>query len=275
MPSLGLGLTLGRSNGSGSSLDADATAWFEAVEATGATFGPDSATVSANKAAWSDWVVAQKNAESPIEGRSNWQQLTQADEGFIQPLMGVSTFNVPPIFGGRTFTGFVSGDYDPAIGLRGGEDRIITSDRTWNDTPDYDVSAGVILTGPPITTASNGRIVGADAADVFRELFNNDGSVRLRSPAFDDTTTLFEASTPRTVAMSRHTETGCQVFNGSIYVISRDATSASANSVAFLNDVQLNRESDARIGVAFYGRSIDVEAMNAANIALSEAIVWP
>ena len=276
MPSLGLSLGPGGVRvlgAAGPTYDPDAAEWFEAVEATGATFGPDSATVDANKTAWSNWVIAQKNAESPIEGRSNWQQLTQADEGFIQPLMGVSTFNIPALFGASEFINFVVGDYDPATGLRGGDGRRITSDKNWNNTPLNDVSAAVILTGPPTDTDSVGRIIGGQTSG-FPEGIVNDGRIRSRDVSGGNTISLFEISTPRTLVLSRHVENEFRGFNGGIYVFSDSSVVAANEPVVFLNNQIRDRESDARIGLATYGRSIDVEAMNTACVALSEAIVW-
>ena len=273
MPSLGLSLGLGGMRVLGPTYDPDAAAWFEAVEATGATFGTDSATVSANKAAWSDWVIAQKNAESPIAGRSNWDQLTEPEEGYIQPLMGLSTFNVPALFGNREFISFVAGDHDPATGLRGGGDRIIQIDRRWNNTPLNDVSVAVFLTGPPTTGSSAiGRVAGTHSSsddDVIR----NDGIVASRGVA-EDTIPLVGISTPRTLVVSRHTSTGFVVLNGEVYDFSGSSTPNNA-FLKFLNRRDLNRPSDARLGLATYGRSINVDAMNTACIALSEAIVWP
>ena len=252
--------------------DPDAAAWFEAVEASGANFGPNATIANANKMAWSNWVIAQKNAESPIPGKSNWDQLTQAGEGYIQPLMGVSTFNVPALFGASNFTNFVAGDHDPATGLRGGEDRAIYNGRTWDNTPLSNVSAGALMTGTPSELLTSGRIVGDDA---LRDFIANNGTVRNRRGASEDTTLLFSASVPLTVAMNRFNVNGFQVINEGIYEFSVEAITHSPSPVAFLNDVELDRESDARIGLAFYGRSIDIEAMNTACVALSEAIVWP
>ena len=281
MPSLGLSLGLGGVRvlgAAGPIYDPDAAAWFAAVEATGATFGPDSATVSANKLAWSNWVVAQKNAESPISGRSNWDQLTEPGEGFIQPLMGLSTFNVPTLFGGRTFTGFVSGDYDPATGLRGGEDRVINSGRSWNSTPLNDVSATVILTGAPTMDVEFpfvGRIVGSAGAS-FVEGVTNGGRVKSRDTDVEDTIELFGISTPRTLAVSRSAENGFVALNGNeVYDFSSSSVTLVLDPVVFLNSENLIRPSDARIGLATYGRSINIEAMNTACVALSEAITWP
>ena len=278
MPSLGLslGLGLGRAGvlgAAGPIYDPDAAAWFAAVEATGATFGPDSATVNANKAAWSNWVIAQKNAESPIAGKSNWDQLTEPDEGFIQPLMGVSTFNIPALFGDSEFDNFVAGDYDPTTGLRGGANRGIGCGRTWDSTPLNDISFAVILTGPPINTDGGGRVVGSSGT-AFPSGVLNIGRFRSRSSSDANTITLFEISTPRTLGLSRHTEAGFKAFNGGIYNFSLSSTSTSQEDVGFLNNRALNRPSDARIGLATYGRSINIGAMNAANIALSEAITW-
>ena len=274
MPSLGLGLTLGRSNGSGPIYDPDAMAWFEAVEAEGTTFGPTLEIAASNKKAWSNWVIAQKNSESPIEGRSNWDQLTEPGEGYIQPLIGVSTFNIPALFGAPLFDGFVVGDYDPATGLRGGEDRGIGCGRRWSHTPTNDVSVAVILTGPPTTATSEvGRVVGTQGFS-FPEGILNDGRVQSRDAAQQDTITLFGISTPRTLAVSRNDENGFQAFNGEVYDFSNSSVSSSLEHVGFLNNRNLNRPSDARIGLATYGRSINIEAMNTACVALSEAITW-
>ena len=255
--------------------DPDAAAWFAAVEASGANFGPDPATANANKMAWSNWVVAQKNAESPISGKSNWDQLTKPDEGYIQPLMGLSTFNVPALFGASEFDNFVAGDYDPATGLRGGEGRGIGCGRRLSNTPANNVSATVILTGAPTSTVpSVGRVIGGQGTS-FPDGVLNDGRVNSRNAGSKDTVNLVGVSTPRTIATSRHTEAGFVALNGEVYNFSGLFSSSSIELVGFLNNRSLNRPSDARIGLATYGRSINLEAMNTANIALWEAIVWP
>ena len=271
---LGLGLRLGLGGAGvlGPALDPDAMAWFEAVEATGATFGPDSATVDANKTAWSNWVIAQKNAESPIAGRSNWDQLTEPGEGYIQPLMGVNTFDIPAMFGDSDFINFVVGDYDPATGLRGGEDRAIDCGRRWGDTPISDVSAGALLTEAPDESSLTGRIVGDSS---LRDFIANNGNVRNRGDTTYNTPTLFNASVPLTVALSRFNIDGFQVISGDIFEFSAEADVHTNSLVLFFNSPNLNRESDARMGLTFYGRSINLEAMNTACVALSEAIVWP
>ena len=279
MPSLGLSLGLGGVRvlgAAGPIYDPDAAAWFEAVEASGATFGPNTTIANANKAAWSDWVIAQKNAESPIAGRSNWDQLTEPGEGYIQPLMGVNTFDIPAMFGDSDFINFVVGDYDPATGLRGGEDRVIDSGREWSHTPLNDVSVSVILTGQPTTdTPSAGRVVGSQAT-TFQDGFLSDGRVRSREAGVEDTISLRgEISTPRTLVVNRNAGTGFQAFNGTVFNFSDSSLSLVSEPVTFLNSRNFTRPSDARIGLAAYGRSINVEAMNTACVALSEAIVWP
>ena len=260
--------------GAPSDFDPDAMAWFEAVEAEGANFGPTPEIAAANKTAWSNWVKAQKNAESPILGRSNWDQLTEPGEGFIQPLMGVSTFNIPAMFGDSEFDNFVAGDYDPATGLRGGENRGIGCGRRWIDTPQNNVSATVILTeAPTANTHSGGRVVGSQG-NAFPEGIINDGRVQSRDAGLKDTITLVGVFTPRTLAVSRHTGTEFQALNGEVYNFSGLSSSPVQEDVWFLNRGTLTRPSDARIGLATYGRSIDVEAMNTACVALSEAITW-
>ena len=278
---LGLGLRLGLGGAGvlGPALDPDAAEWFEAVEATGATFGPDSATVSTNKTAWSNWVIAQKNAESPIEGRSNWQQLTQAGEGFIQPMMGLSTFNVPPLFGGRTFTGFVAGDYIPALGLNGGDGRVLFANRNWNNTPLDDVAAGVWVTGPGGNSTS--RILGIPSAP-DAVVFLEDVRTRCRSgtltPSTADSARGPDYSTgtfPRAAFINRSEAARYTIFTDASYTIDVVSVGTTLNSVSFFaNDINTGNAT-IRGGLAFYGRSINLEAMNTACIALSEAIVWP
>ena len=256
--------------------DPDAVAWFEAVEASGANFGPDPATANTNKMAWSNWVKAQKNAESPIPGRSNWDQLTEPGEGYIQPLMGVSTFDIPAMYGDSEFDNFVAGDYNPATGLRGGSGRVIDSGRNWDDTPLNNISFTVILTGRPTSdTFLAGRIVGSQATN-YQEGILNDGRVRSRISNIEDTISLRgEVSIPRTVAVSRNDENEFQAFNGEVYNFSSSSVSDNDEPVVFLNSRNFVRPSDARIGLATYGRSINIVAMNTACITLLEAIVWP
>ena len=274
---LGLGLDLRKTLAAGGPIyDTDALTWFAAVEASGANFGPDLTTANTNKMAWSNWVVAQKNAESPISGKSNWDQLTEDGEAYIQPLMGLSTFDVPAMFGSSTFENFTVDDYDPTTGLRGGSGRGISAvGRRWSSTPSNDVSAVVILTGPPTTdTSSVSRVIGSQGTS-FPEGVLNDGRVNSRSAGSQNTMNLVGISTPRTLAVSRHTETGFVALNGEVYDFPGSFSSTSLEFVGFLNNRNLDRPTDARIGLATYGRSINVEAMNTACIALSEAIVWP
>ena len=271
---LGLGLDLRKTLVAGGPIyDPDAMAWFAAVELTGATFGPDSATVDANKAAWSDWVKAQKNAESPIAGRSNWDQLTEPGEGYIQPLMGVSKFNIPALFGASEFDNFVAGDYDPATGLRGGEGRGIGCGRKWSDTPQNDVSFMVILTEAPISSPTFARFIGMQGLN-FRDGMLNNGRIRSRGGSEQHTVSLMGIPTPRTIAVSRNAENEFQAFNGEVYNFSGSSEEPLTEHVGFLSNRDRTRESDGRIGLATYGRSINIGALNAANIALSEAITW-
>ena len=276
MPSLGLSLGLRGVRvlgAAGPTYDPDALAWFEAVEATGATFGPDSATANANKMAWSDWVVAQKNAESPIAGRTNWQQLTQEDEGFIQPLMGVSTFNIPALFGGRTFTGFVDGYYLPALGLKGGVGKSLTANRDWDVTPLNDMSAGMWVTGLGGSTVN--RIFGTSRSTVST-IFLEDARVRMRSTTLTTSGSNFaEGSVPRSAFVSRHSAQEYQVHNGSLFTVAVPSVGAVNEVVSFFNGESLELPATIRGGLAFYGRSINLEAMNTACAALSEAITWP
>ena len=256
-----------------SGFDPNAVAWFEAVEASGANFGPDPATANANKMAWSNWVVAQKNAESPIPGRSNWDQLTQVGEGFIQPLMGVSTFNVPPLFGGRTFTGFVAGDYLPALGLKGGVDKVLTANRNWNGTPINNISAGMWVTGLGGSTVN--RIFGTSGSTVST-IFIEDSRTRVRSSTITASGDNFaEGSVPRSAFVSRSSAAGYQVHNGSLFTVAVPSINDVNTAVSFFNGESLGFPSTIRSGLAFYGRSINLEAMNTACVALSEAITWP
>ena len=276
MPSLGLSLGLGGVRVLGPALDPDAAAWFAAVESTGATFGPDSATVDANKAAWSDWVKAQKSAESPIAGRSNWDQLTEPGEGFIQPLMGLSTFNVPALFGASEFDNFVVGDYDPATGLRGGGDRVLfANERTWNSTPLNDFSAGMWTTGAA-SSANNSRLIGQHPTSALTLLLNDARSMAKSSGLQDSEGTSYREGTfPRSAFLSRSSGDEYTLHNGLAYVINSGSTIPADVDVTFFAAPPSANNSDIRGGLIFYGRSINVEAMNTANIALSEAIVWP
>ena len=278
MPSLGLSLGLGRVRvlgAAGPIYDPDATAWFEAVEATGATFGPDSATVSANKTAWSNWVIAQKNAESPIAGRSNWDQLTHPGEGYIQPLMGVSTFNIPAMFGERTFTGFVSGDHLPAMGLKGGDDKVLLANRDWAGTPQNDVAAGMWITESG--GASTRRILGQTGSDNVI-MFLEDARTRNRASTLSDLGTTgpnYNGGVfPRAAFISRSSSANYSVRNDATYSLSVASAGIVSATVSFFALQTNTANASVRSGLAFYGRSIDVEAMNIACVALSQAITW-
>ena len=270
---LGLGLDLRKTLvAGGPSYDPDALTWFETVEASGANFGPDPATANANKMAWSNWVIAQKNAESPIAGRSNWDQLTEPGQGFIQPLMGLSTFNVPPLFGGSTFTGFVSGDHVPAMGLKGGDGKVLLANRNWNGTPLNNMSAGIWVTGLGGDTIN--RIFGTSLSTTST-IFIEDARVRMRSSTITASGDNFAAgSVPRSAFVSRHSAAEYQVHNGSLFTVGVPSVGEVSTAVAFFNGESLGFPSTIRGGLAFYGRSINLEAMNTACIALSEAIVW-
>ena len=270
---LGLGLRLGLGGAGvlGPALDPDALTWFEAVEATGATFGPDSATVSANKLAWSNWVIAQKNAESPISGKSNWDHLTEPGQGFIQPMMGLSTFNVPALFGGRTFTGFVSGDYIPALGLKGGAGKVLSTNRLSTSAPINNSSLGMWVTAPG-GEIENSLI--AFCSDRFRvtetAVFRNRATTnRALAPSYGSGTF------PRSCFMSRNNESTANFHNGTLYSLAEPSLGTLVNELAFFNRDSLEQPSTVRSGVAFYGRAINLTAMNTACIALSEAITWP
>ena len=275
---LGLGLRLGLGGAGvlGPALDPDALTWFEAVEATGATFGPDSATVSANKTAWSDWVIAQKNAESPIAGRSNWQQLTQADEGFIQPLMGVSTFNIPALFGDRDFVSFVAGDYLPAMGLKGGSGRVLFAIGSgWNSTPLNDFSIGMWATEAS-GSADSGRVLGGSTS-VSRTLIRNDTDSMAKSAGITDGVgPNYQTGTfPRSAFLSRSSPNEYTLHNGVARVISSNSATPADVDVTFFAWTSSTATNNIRGGLVFYGRSIDLEVMNTACVALSEAIAWP
>ena len=254
-----------------SSVDPDAAAWFDAVEATGATFGPDSATADANKKAWDTWVKAQKNAESPIAGRSNWDQLTQEDEGFIQPLIGLSTFDVPALFGGRTFTGFVADDYDPAMGLKGGAGKVLSTNRLSTSAPINDSSLGMWV------TAAGGEVENsliAFCSDRFRvtetaTFRNRTTTNRTFAPSYG------LGTFPRSCFMSRDNESTANFHNSTLYSLAESSLGTLVNELAFFNRDSLEQPSTVRGGVAFYGRAINLTAMNTACIALSEAITWP
>ena len=278
MPSLGLSLGLGGVRVLGPTYDPDAAAWFDAVEATGATFGPDPATITANKTAWDDWVIAQKNAESPIAGRSNWDQLTEPDEGFIQPLMGLSTFNVPPLFGGRTFSGFVSGDYLPVIGLKGGTGRVLLANRDWDDTPQDDFSAGIWITEAAAISSTN-RVLGPLNSAVNRGsvVILTDARTRGRFRTVEDSKgSAYDTGTfPRSAFMSRSASDEYDFHNGINYTISRASKLTLPADVTFFGTDTNDNFGDFRGGIAFYGRSINLAAMNTACVALSEAITWP
>ena len=273
MPSLGLSLGLGGVRvlgAAGPIYDPDAAAWFEAVEATGATFGPDPATITANKTAWSDWVIAQKNAESPIAGRSNWDQLTEPGEGFIQPLMGLSTFNVPALFGGRTFTGFVDGYYIPALGIKGGEGKSLLTNRSLSATPLNDVALGMWVTGAA-STSGFFSITGTSRDAIFTS-----GLFRSRNTQSGTNLTAYNGGPfPRAAFLSRHLASEFLAFG----VAESPQTIASSESTSaplvFFAATTTTAFSDVRSGLAFYGRSINLAAMNTACVALSEAITWP
>ena len=275
---LGLGLRLGLGGAgvlgaAGPTYDPDAAEWFEAVEATGATFGPDSSTVDANKTAWSNWVIAQKNAESPIAGRSNWQQLTEPGEGYIQPMMGLSTFNVPALFGGSEFTSFVSGDHDPALGLRGGPDRVLTANRNWDSVPLNNVGTFAFITELPET---DGRIWGPFAGGVRYDNLGSSGFVRSRNSTADTTSTFLSGTVPRLALVSRHLSTEYVVGNGATATtIDRVSVLAPNVPVTFFAGEGASNTTDTRLGVVGFGRAINHEAMNTACVALSEAITWP
>ena len=258
--------------GAPSDFDPDAMAWFEAVEAEGANFGPTPEIAAANKTAWSNWVIAQKNAESPISGKSNWDQLTQAGEGFIQPLMGVSTFNIPTMFGGSTFTGFVSGDYLPALGLKGGSGKSLVANRSFAAAPLTDISAGMWLTEAG-SIGSNNRIFGGAGrtlvlADARGTAHSGLIPVTGSGPVY--TTGTF----PRAAFVSRSSSNKSLYFNDVAYTITESAVLSQDEPVTFFARAGGSQFTNNRAGLAFYGRSIDLEAMNTACIALSEAITW-
>ena len=281
MPSLGLSLGLGGVRvlgAAGPIYDPDAAAWFEAVEASGATFGPNTTIANANKAAWSDWVIAQKNAESPIAGRSNWDQLTEPGEGYIQPLMGVNTFDIPAMFGDSDFINFVVGDYDPATGLRGGEDRVLFAiNRTWASTPTDDFSVGMWVTGAA-SAATTDRIFGNPPVEVSRvQLFVDARSFGKHESGITSTVgdRYHQGTFPRSAFLSRVDDSQYTVHNGQAYISVRPSTTAEPDDASFFADTLGNNNANVRGGLVFYGRSIDLEAMNTACVALSEAIVWP
>ena len=261
--------------GAPSDFDPDAAAWFEAVEASGANFGPNATIANANKAAWSDWVKAQKSAESPIAGRTNWQQLTQADEGFIQPLMGVSKFNIPALFGESVFTGFVVGDHVPALGLKGGGGRVLNaSERDWDGTPQDDFSAGMWTTGAA-SSAGNSRMIGQNPSSARTFILNDARSMAKSTGIQNSQGDAYTAGTfPRSAFLSRSSGAEYTFHNGLAYVLSSDSTIPTDVDVTFFAAFPSSSHSDIRGGLVFYGRSINLEAMNTACVALSEAITW-
>ena len=280
---LGLGLRLGLGGAgvlgaAGPTYDPDAMAWFEAVEATEANFGPTPEIAAANKTAWSNWVIAQKNAESPIAGRSNWDQLTEPGEGYIQPLMGVSAFNIPALFGASQFTSFVAGDYDPATGLRGGEDRVLFAiNRTWASTPTDDFSVGMWVTGAASSSTAD-RLFGNPPVEVSRvQLFVDARSFGKHESGITSTVgdRYHQGTFPRSAFMGRVDDSQYTVHNGQAYISVRPSTTAEPDDASFFADTLGNNNANVRGGLVFYGRSIDLEAMNTACVALSEAIVWP
>lgn len=252
-------------------LDTDFLIWASAVEDTGATFGPDAEAIATNKTAWNNWVIAQKNAASPIAGRTNWQQLTQAGEGYIQPMMGVSTFNVPPLFGGSTFTGFVSGDFNPATGLKGGANKSLQSNRFLNSTPLDDVSIGMWTTGAASSSAFL-SIFGSGTGAIFTS-----GVTRLRAnPGGVIPLAAYNGgSFPRAAFVSRHQPSDYLSHSDSEILQTNTSVSSGAASLFFFAASQTTAFADITGGLAFYGRSINLTAMDDACAALSEAIVWP
>lgn len=275
---LSIGLTLNKKISDSIVLpafDPDFLTWASAVETAGHNFGSSAEAIATNKTAWSNWVIAQKNAASPIAGRTNWQQLTQAGEGYIQPLMGVSTFNVPSLFGGSTFTGFVSGDFNPLTGLKGGSGKgLFASSRNWDDTPLDDVSAGMWVTGAG--GSGFNRILGTGTGGDAVDLGENTRSRCRRSALASTFGSAYNVGTfPRSAFLSRFMENEYSFHNGSQFTITGASVGREFLPVSFFSNELGTGNSTVRAGLAFYGRSIDLNAMNAACAALSGAIVWP
>jgi hypothetical protein len=117
--SLGL---LGRLN-----YDADVLAWFTAVEATGANFGPTGAAITTNKTAWSDFAIGSK-----LDGY--WAKLEQLL--FFSGISTVTGALVPFKGPAPTNFNFVQGDLNPLTGMLGnGVDKYLNLNRLSNIDP--------------------------------------------------------------------------------------------------------------------------------------------
>lgn len=253
--------------------DPDALAWFRLVEATGANFGLTPAIIATNKKAWSRFVTTLKGTASPIAGRTNWQQLTQANEGYIQPLMGVSTFNVPALFGASAFTGFVAGDYIPQLGLIGGAGKILRADsRSWSNTPLDDFSAGLYISEAG-TSASTSGLWGVTAGGAGMN-GRNDGFYRVKSNPFG---TGNHDGLVGLAAASRHQSPSfVSTLPGSAPATRTMASDAafSNGTVSFFDFSSPSSPLTRRASLAFCGRSIDLGVMKSATEALSASIRW-
>lgn len=261
--------------------DIDAQSWFNVVEAAGATFGPDATAQANNKKAWSDWVVAQKAAQTTTAGRTNWDALTAPNVGFVQPMMGVSAFNVPPLFGGSTFTGFVAGDHMPAQGPRGGTGKVLlANDRTFANLPLNDFSVGMWITaaGSVDTNRILGMGVATDAVAILADARTRNRTATLVPATANSSVSgpgYGSGTFPRAAMMARISGSQYRLFNDSLKTYTQDSLGLATDQVSFFATAAAGNPSTVRAGVAFCGLDLNLAAMDAACATLSGAIVWP
>ena len=180
------------------------------------------------------------------------------------------------MFGERTFTGFVSGDHLPALGLNGGTGRVLLANRTWDNTPETDISAGMWVTEGGAGATVSSRLIGSAGLSPETLLLQSTQTRCRTSTLSAHGTTYDTGSFPRSAFLSRHLSASYSVHNGTATTHSDSTEAAGADATVSFFATQTNTtHSPVRGGLAFYGRSINLEAMNTACVALSGAITWP
>lgn len=267
MPSLGLGLGLDKSQGV--ILAPEAVSWAAAVVAAGSS-APASVVFAV-----SEFVKGCQADPSPNSGVSNWDAME-----VVQLLAGPDTFAgiaVPLAGATPTFFNFVSGDYDPATGLKGdGLTRYVFSGLTISSSSSLtNFGAGVYVTELPSFDAPMAYFGGGVGQSGSVNAGTSSTELFVRNRTATGATFPGEQDALGYIGTSRSNAEGYEFYfkDGGHEVTQASASTGTRQLLIFARDSGgPTTWSDARISFYFFGGAVSQSSLNARLKTLMSAI---
>jgi hypothetical protein len=245
-----------------SAYDADALAWFTAVELTGATFGPNAGAIALNKLAFSTfWAGCKADGIDEAIQQLIFLRGVSTLVGTLVPFKGPAPTNIL----------FVQGSLNPATGMVGNNtSQSLDLNVSNSSTPQNDSHNAVWIVS---IGGDGGQIGSAASAAGINRISRFGGLFFIRNRNLSATS--IGAGTANFLGVSRNNESNCTVRNNNTTQTIAQASQApdSGNLTAFsFGD---GAYSGGRMAAISNGTNLNLALLDARLTTLFNTLTWP